>query len=89
MKLNHLGAGLLSDCWRNCGKISAFCTDEVPVAENHDFKGKSAKWNVWHVEAKYFKIITFLFNFLEDSCKVYLFRRPEIDSKSIVAPVQS
>lgn len=59
MKLNHLGAGLLSGCWRDCGKISYFYTDEVAVAENHDFRGKNAKWNVWHIEAKYFKIITF------------------------------
>lgn len=51
MKLNHLGAVLLSECWRDCGKIVYFYTDEVAVAENPDFKGKNVKGNVWHVEA--------------------------------------
>lgn len=63
MKLNHLGAVLLSECWRDCGKIVYFYTDEVAVAENSDFKGKNVKGNVWHVEA-------ILFYFFLISCKI-------------------
>lgn len=40
MKLNHLGPGLLSDRWRDCGKVNCFYADEVAVAENRAFKGK-------------------------------------------------
>lgn len=76
-------------CWRDCGKISYFYTDEVAVAENCDFTGKNVKWNVWHVEAKCFKIVTVFFSFLQGSCKMYLYRRPERGNQYCVASVWS
>lgn len=77
-------------CWRDCGKISYFYTDEVAVAENCDFTGKMWNGMFGMLKQNVLKLyLFFFFSFLHDSCKMYLYRRPERGNQYCVASVWS